>query len=160
MSDAVAVTRSSLRRVTPIVAPLAMRALPDRTWSGEQWERIRLGRSARDMDEKWDVFVEERVAFLHRSWTGSGVFEASFEPVASGGWRIWAGTVESDPSQYRRSSDRYDQVLLELVLSAIVLGEPAADQRAELVALVAQESGRSDVPAGLILHSALGLRSA
>ncbi|MET7423002.1 hypothetical protein [Dactylosporangium sp. NPDC005555] len=45
------------------------------------------------------------------------------------------------------------------MLSAIVLGEPAVDLRAELVALVAQEPGCGDLPAGVILHSLLGLRS-
>ncbi|PWU59910.1 hypothetical protein DLE60_13895 [Micromonospora globispora] len=152
------VTRSSLRHVLPMVAPMPMAELPTRTWSDEQWERIKLGYEARGMDEKWNVFVEDQVAFLHRSWTGNGIFEASFSPVG-GGWRISAAVVESDPSRYRRSSDRYDWVMVELVLSAIVLGEPAVDLRAELVALTSQESGRTDLPAGLVEHSALGLRS-
>ncbi|MGS2619315.1 hypothetical protein ACVCAH_33050 [Micromonospora sp. LZ34] len=153
------VTRSSLPHVLPIVAPMPMAELPTRTWSDEQWERITLGYEARDMDEKWNVFVEDQVTFLHRSWTGNGIFEASFSSVGGGGWRISAATVESDPSRYRRSSERYDRVMVELVLSAIVLGEPAVDLRAELVALTSQKSGRTDLPAGLIEHSALGLRS-
>jgi hypothetical protein len=136
-----------------------MAEFPTRVWSDEQWERIKLGYEARDMDEKWDVFVEDQVAFLNRSWTGNGIFEASFSPVAGGGWRVCAAAVESNPSRYRRSSDRYDRVMLELVLSAIVLGEPALDLRAELVALTSQASGRGDLPANLIEHSALGLRS-
>jgi len=36
------------------------------------------------MDEKWKVFVENRVAFLHRSWTDYGIFEASFSTVHEG----------------------------------------------------------------------------
>ncbi|MEK8105155.1 hypothetical protein NKG94_08010 [Micromonospora sp. M12] len=103
--------------------------------------------------------VDDQVAFLHRSWTGNGIFEASFSPVAGGGWRISAATVESDPSRHRRSSEQYDRVMLELVLSSIVLGEPAADLRAELVALTSQASGRTDLPPGVVEHSALGLRS-
>lgn len=158
MAETEPVTRASLR-VVPIAAPVVMAAVPERTWSDQEWQRIRLGYRADDMDEKWDVFVEDRVAFLHRSWTGHGVFEATFEPVAGRGWRIATGVVEADAARYRRSGDHYDRVLLELVLTAIVLGEPAAALRAELVALVALESGRSDIPAGLVLHSVLGLRS-
>lgn len=101
-----------------------MAVLPTRTWSDDQWEQVKLGYEARGMDEKWDVFVEDQIVFLHRSWTGNGIFEASFSPVVGGGWHISAATVESDPSRYRRSSDQYDRVMLELVLSAIVLGEP------------------------------------
>jgi hypothetical protein len=54
---------------------------PHRIWSDEDWERIQLGYSSRDMDEKWDVFTERGVVFLHRSWTGHGLFEATFAPV-------------------------------------------------------------------------------
>ncbi|MEU4334816.1 hypothetical protein AB0F59_09340 [Micromonospora lupini] len=159
MIEPAPVTRSSLRRVSPIVAPMPLAVLPARTWSDEQWKRITLGYQARDMDEKWNVFVEDEVAFLHRSWTGNGVYEASFSPVPGDGWRISGVAVESDPSRYRRSSDQYDRVLVEMVLSGIVLGEPAVDLRAELVALTTQRAGRTDLPAGVIEHSALGLRS-
>ncbi|GGR10935.1 hypothetical protein [Streptomyces pilosus] len=47
----------------------------------------------------------------------------------------------------------------ELVISAIVLGEPAADLRARSVELTRKRSVSTDAPAGLVQHSALGLRS-
>ncbi|HTJ36438.1 MAG TPA: hypothetical protein VL738_24740 [Dactylosporangium sp.] len=159
MADPSRVTRTSLRRVVSMHAPIPMALLPARVWSDDEWERIRLGYKARDMDEKWNVFVEAQTVFVHRSWTGNGIFEASFSAADDGGWRISAAVVESEPSRYRRSSEQYDRVSLELVLSAIVLGEPAADLRAELVALTMEASGRTDVPAGALLHSALGLRT-
>ena len=87
MSETAAVTRASLGKLFPVTAPVPMTLLPARVWSQEQWERIKRGYRARDMDEKWDVFVENHVVFLHRSWTGNGVFEASFSP-ASDGWHI------------------------------------------------------------------------
>jgi hypothetical protein len=105
-----------------------MTLVPARVWSQEQWERIERGYRARDMDEKWDVFVENRVAFLHRSWTGNGAFEASFSP-ADGGWRISAGVAETSPERVRKVSAELNRVLLELVLSAVVLGEPAVGLR-------------------------------
>src|SRR6266704_2441828 len=111
-----------------------MTLLPARVWSREQWERIERGYRARDMDEKWDVFVENHVAFLHRSWTGNGVFEASFSPVG-GGWHISAAVVETSSKRARKVCAELNRVLLELVLSAIVLGEPAVALRAELVRL-------------------------
>jgi hypothetical protein len=153
------VTRTSLRRVVSMVAPIPMAVLPVRLWSDGEWERLKLGYAARDMDEKWNVFIEGETAFVHRSWTGNGIFEASFSAADDGGWRISSAVVESEPSRYRRGSEQYDRVSLELVLSAIVLGEPAADLRAELVALTLEATGRTDVPAGAILHSALGLRT-
>jgi hypothetical protein len=66
--------------------------------------------------------------------------------------------VERDAERYRGTGDAYDCVMLELVISAIVLGEPATDLRSKLVEMTRRESD-SDAPAGLIQHSALGLRS-
>lgn len=160
MPAAERVTRSALsRRLKPISTPQPMPQLPERIWSDEDWERIRRGYAARDMDEKWNVFAEGEVVFLHRSWTGRGVFEATFAPVDEGGWRIARAVVERDPKRYRNSDDAYDCLMLELVISAIVLGEPAQDLRAKMVELTRRERGAADAPAGVIQHSALGLRS-
>ncbi len=152
-----AVTRASLGRVLPIIDPTPMTQLPTRVWTQEQWERIELGYRAQSMDEKWNVFVEGRVGFLHRSWTGHGVFEASFSPV-DGGWHISSAGVEATPERARNVSAQRSRVLLELVLSAIVLGEPAAELRAELVRIFLPPD-RPAPPDGLIEHSILGLRS-
>jgi hypothetical protein len=37
-----------------------MKLLPARVWSQEQWERIERGYRAGSMEEKWNVFVENR----------------------------------------------------------------------------------------------------
>ncbi|MFJ6780328.1 hypothetical protein [Streptomyces yangpuensis] len=134
-----------------------MSQLPRRVWSDEDWEQIQRGYAARGMDEKWNVFAEGNVVFLHRSWTGYGVFAVTFAPVDDGGWRIAGAVVERDAARYRGTDDAYDCVMLELVVSTIVLGEPAPDLRARLVELTRREPSSAD--GGLIQHSALGLRS-
>ncbi|WP_369276042.1 hypothetical protein AB5J55_00970 [Streptomyces sp. R11] len=136
-----------------------MSQLPQRIWSDEDWERIQRGYASRGMDEKWNVFAEDEVVFLHRSWTGHGVFAATFAPMDDGGWRITRAAVERDPKRYRSTDDEYDCVMLELVISGIVLGEPAHDLRSKLVELTQRKSGSDDAPAAAIQHSALGLRS-
>lgn len=151
------VTRASLGKTFPVIAPVPMTPLPARVWTQEQWKRIERGYRARGMDEKWDVFVENQVAFLHRSWTGRGMFEASFSPI-DGGWHVSAAVVESNSKRARNVSAQLNRVLLELVLSAIVLGEPAADLRTELVQLSLPQDHPAP-PAGLVEHSILGLRS-
>lgn len=113
------------------------------------------------MDEKWNVFVEGDVLFMHRSWTGRGVYEVSFAPApeAGRGRRIASAVVEADGERFRSRGDEFHCVMMELVISAIVLGEPAAELRARLVELTARASERSDLPSGVVEHSALGLRS-
>ncbi|WP_328624480.1 hypothetical protein OHA88_05555 [Streptomyces sp. NBC_00353] len=152
-------TRESFRRLHLISSPRPVPRLPDRVWTNEDWNRIQRGYRARDMDEKWNVFAEGNVLFTHRSWTGRGVYEASFVPVTGGGMRIGSAVVEADGQRYRSMGDEYDRLMLELIISAIVLGEPAADLRAGLVELTARASGKSDLPSGVVEHSALGLRS-
>ncbi|MFF2129863.1 hypothetical protein ACFVW1_31675 [Streptomyces olivochromogenes] len=152
-------TRESFRRLHPISTPRPVSQLPDRVWTDEDWDRIRRGYRARDMDEKWNVFVEGDVLFMQRSWTGHGVYEVSFAPAAGRGRRIASAVVEADGERYRSMGDEYDCLMMELIISAIVLGEPAAELRAGLVELTARASGKSDLPSGLVEHSVLGLRS-
>jgi hypothetical protein len=136
-----------------------MPELPLRIWSDEDWERIQRGYASRDMDEKWDVFTEGEVVFLHRSWTGYGVFAATFAPADGGGWRIVSAVVERDGERYGGTDDAHDCVLLELVITSIVLGEPAPQLSSKLVELSRRKPRSADVPAGVIQHSTLGLRS-
>lgn len=151
--------RESFRRLQPINTPRPVSQLPDRVWTDEEWDRIQRGYRARDMDEKWNVFAEGDVLFMHRSWTGHGVYEASFAPVIAGGRRIASAVVEADGERYRNMGDEYDRLMMELIISAIILGEPAAELRSGLVELTARASGRSDLPSGVVEHSVLGLRS-
>jgi len=152
-------SRSSFRRIQPISQPRPLPILPQRIWAEEDWDRLQLGYRARGMDEKWNVFAEEDVVFLHRSWTGFGVYEATFSPADGGGLRIAQAVVEGDAERYRTADDELDCVMLEIVLSAIVLGEPAQQARERLVALTRRAADGANLPAGVIQHSAVGLRS-
>jgi hypothetical protein len=90
-------------------------------WTGQQWSMIRRGHRSRDMDDKWHAIVEDRRLYLHRSWTGIGVYEAQFEP-APGGWRITSAVVAGDHDSYRRRGDEYESALLETLIEAVPLG--------------------------------------
>ena len=71
------VTRDSFEGLAVTASPAAVPALA-RLWSDGEWTRVRAGHVAQDMDDKWNAFVERDRLFLHRSWTGRGVYEARF----------------------------------------------------------------------------------
>ena len=132
MSSGERVTRSTLGgQAFPILSPRPLPAVPERVWSQEEWERICLGWQARDMDEKWDIFAEDSKLFMHQSWTGYCIYEASFIG-ADGGVRITEGVVESDQSRYRSPSEEFDCVMVELLIRSILLGETATELRRKL----------------------------
>jgi hypothetical protein len=144
--------------IQPIRRRRVLRALPARIWTDQDWARIQRGYGASDMDQKWDAFAEDHRVFLVRSWTGSTVFEAVFGPAAEGGWRITEAVTDRGGLWRRRKEDERQCVLLELVLAAIVLGEPAPELEARLVGLVGGRSGR-DVSGALVLHHLVGRRA-
>lgn len=106
----------------PISAPQSLHGFTARVWTSDEWARIQQGHVSRDMDDKWDLFVEGDTLFAHRSWTGFGVYSATFIEV-EGGLRVSEVWVESDPERYRRQSDAYDLALLEILIRGTLLGE-------------------------------------
>ena len=83
------------------------------------------------MDDKWLAFVENDRLFLHRSWTGRGVYEAQFGRDGEG-WSITELLVSGDRDSYRRASDAYEAVFVEAIIDGILLGNWDTDARARL----------------------------
>lgn len=114
-------------RLRPISRRGQLLVVPRRTWSDHEWRRIQRGYRARDMDEKWHVFAEENVVFLHRSWTGAGMYEVTFAPADDGGRRItqvtvrreWFDAIRRLMSRSSRSEDEFDCGVVEAVLSNV-----------------------------------------
>lgn len=93
---------------------------PERQWSDTEWNRIAAGLVPLDMDDRWFVYVEDHTLYVHRSWTGFGIFEARFQRTSSA-WFMASAFVSGDPEQYRRSSDAYESLFLLTVIDHLVL---------------------------------------
>jgi hypothetical protein len=117
------VTRSELPRLTPIRQPRLLAEVPQRVWTGEEWERIQLGFRAREVEDRWQIFAEGDRLLLHQSWLGDGRYEATFAEV-EGGYRITQVVVEGAEPSHPGGSDRRACTLLELVISRLLLDEP------------------------------------
>ena len=96
---------------------------PARVWTSDEMDEIRRGYVPHIMDEKWFIFMEGDRLFLHRSWTGLGVYEATFT-AADGGFVIGSAVVTGDRTQYKRSSDQDEPLILEMIITGHLLREP------------------------------------
>jgi hypothetical protein len=114
------VTRDDFRNPAPVAEPEKL-PLPDRIWSDADWDLIQRGHKSADMDDKWNAWVEGQRLYLHRSWTGRGIYEAEFGPVV-GGWRITAAVVSGHRDSYRRQDDEFESALLEALIDGKLLG--------------------------------------
>jgi hypothetical protein len=120
MNDAPPLTRDDFRRLTPLATAEAIPP-PDRIWSDADWRLIGHGHKSADMDDKWNALAQGHRLYLHRSWTGRGIYEAEFAQVA-GGWQIVAAVVEGNRGSYRRHEDAYETALLEALIDGKLLG--------------------------------------
>ena len=89
---------------------------------------IRRGYVPHIMDEKWFIFMEGNRLFAHRSWTGLGVYEATFVP-AEGGYVIESAVVTGDETEYRRSSDEVESLTLEVLIASYLLQESPSEEQ-------------------------------
>jgi len=113
------ITRDDLAGLAPVAVPQSIPA-PGRVWTALDWDLIQLGHKSADMDDRWHTYVEGRRLYIHRSWTGLGIYEAEFSPVPDG-WQITAAIVEGDRSSYRRQDDDYESALLEALIDGVLL---------------------------------------
>ena len=101
---------------------------PSRVWNDDEMDAIRRGYVPHIMEEKWFIFMEGNRLFAHRSWTGLGVYEATFAPT-EGGYVIESAVVTGDETEYRRSSDEVESLTLEVLIASYLLQEPPSEQQ-------------------------------
>src|SRR5689334_4175929 len=98
-------------RLVPIIAPRPLSS-PEGSWDNDQWTRLLGGMYPRGMDYRWCSYLIDHRLFLHRSWTGQGIFEAEFASTDNG-WTVIAALVES--GHVNSYADRPDPELTELL---------------------------------------------
>ena len=72
--------------------------------------------------------MEGNRLFAHRSWTGIGIYEATFTP-AEGGYVIESAVVTGDDTKYRRSSDEVESLTLEVLIASYLLKESPSEKQ-------------------------------
>ena len=116
-----AATRRDWNDVTPIRQPAPIPP-PQMLLSGAEMQAVAMGYVPVDMNDKWFAFMEDDCLYLHRSWTGLGIYEVTFAAKETG-FMITSARVESDPESYKRDSDMGERERLRDLI-AHVSGEP------------------------------------
>jgi hypothetical protein len=108
------------------------------------------------MDDKWHAFVESDRLYLHRSWTGRGVYEAAFTEDNSG-WHIVHAVAERDLSSRMPRSGEADSLCLELVIESVLLNRFHEQDWRRWQALVEANADRT-FEFAISLHNVIGNR--
>jgi hypothetical protein len=152
MNDEAARTRSDFSHVERITELREIPA-PSRVWTDADWQEIRRGHAARDMDDKWNAFVDGDRLFLHRSWTGVGDFEAEFAKSAAG-WRIAHAFVNAEARQDDHD-DTADTLFLELLVESVLLSRFHVEAWRRFWDMIRRDDASDDM-FGLMLHVYVG----
>jgi hypothetical protein len=96
-------------------------SLPTRSWSRSEWDRIKVGHLAGDMDDKWLAFVEGDPLYLRRSWTRDRMYEAQFE--ADRDVRTITEALVRKDDRYHPMSSVGESMQLEVIIETVLLNE-------------------------------------
>ena len=96
----------------------------DMVFSAAQFERISQGFTPRSMDDRWFIYLDALTLYVYRSWSGYCLFLVPFRADMNGGYRSVDVRVNRDPSQYRRTDNKYDESCLLLLIDNLLLSDP------------------------------------
>jgi O-acetyl-ADP-ribose deacetylase (regulator of RNase III) len=80
---------------------------PSMLLSQQDMQAIATGYAPMDMNDKWLAFMEGNRLFIHRSWTGHGIYEVTFAAKQTG-FVATSAKIESDPARQRGDFDPDD----------------------------------------------------
>jgi len=96
----------------------------------EAYKRLRLGHLAHEMEDKWNIYMEDDTVHFHRSWTGMELFRFTVEPALSPAlsldqkpdeqYIVSNFEVEQDPERYTETDEQAIKSSLSEVLRAVL----------------------------------------
>ena len=99
------ITKKHQRKNFPIDVPHKIAI--DLSFNEEQFQKIILGLSAKEMENRWRIKFENDTLFFQRSWTGYTIFEAQIHKEINR-YFINEFLAERNPEKYRITDDAYD----------------------------------------------------
>jgi ADP-ribosyl-[dinitrogen reductase] hydrolase len=86
----------------------------------EAYKRLQLGHVAHEMEDKWNVYMEDGTVHFHRSWTGMELFRFTLQPAENGSYTVSQFEVEQDPERYTETDEQAIRNTLSEVLQAVL----------------------------------------
>lgn len=90
------------------------------TYSPQEMTQIALGFVPVDQQDRWFLYFDDAWLHVHRSWTGTCVFQLQLLPQDG-----WFSTdrliVNQDPVQYRMTDDAYNVALVSYLIDYLLL---------------------------------------
>lgn len=87
----------------------------DLSFDEAQYQKLILGLSAKEMENRWRIKFENDTLFFQRSWTGYTIFEAKIHKE-NNRYYIYSFYAERNPEKYKITDDAYD---IEVITSKI-----------------------------------------
>ncbi|MEO1798654.1 MAG: hypothetical protein AAFR53_16860, partial [Pseudomonadota bacterium] len=87
-------------------------------FSPEELSRIKAGLIPAAMEDKWFIFYEAPTLYLHRSWTGRGIFKVELAEDETG-----ASVASAEVSTDAPHDPEYAARLLRYIVSRLLLGQ-------------------------------------
>ena len=88
----------------------------DKVYTNQEMARIFRGFVPHSDDDKWVMYYEDGILFMHRSWTGFCIYRVCFTPIETG-WAVADVLVNRHPQQqYLQGDDAAEaRFLLEMI---------------------------------------------
>ena len=103
--------------------PGPMEPIPYRAFfSAAEYATIQRGLVPEQMEDKWFIFWDRDVLYMHRSWTGHCVYRVVFQAQRDA-YEVHEAYVSTDETKYRRGPVEYEVRLVEFLIRALLLEE-------------------------------------
>ena len=112
------ITKKHQRKNFPIDMPHKIAI--DLSFSEEQFQKIILGLSAKEMENRWRIYYEEDTLYFLRSWTGYCIFECKIHRE-NNRYFINEFLAERNPEKYRITDDAYDIEAINGIINRLII---------------------------------------
>ncbi len=90
------------------------------TLDQEAYKQLQLGHIAREMEDKWNIYMENNTVHFLRSWTGMEIFNFMVQQNENGSYTVSQFEAEQDPESFKETDEQAIKNMLIEVLQAVL----------------------------------------